>query len=75
MSYISTKLIQPGLVVENTFLHVFNWPNEPKGSRNVECVTLEFSDGSNVTYSTGLHLDLPNGDYCIKDGKYIKVTT
>ena len=70
MAYISTDLIKPGSFVSNTFIHVFNHPDN---GNNVEVITLEFNDGKSIEYSTELKLDLPNGTYRLMDGRYVEV--
>ena len=71
MTFISTKIVKPGSIVKNVMVRVFTWGKESK--TNVNSITLEFDDGSLITYNTEIYLDLPDGNYYLIDDKYIKI--
>ena len=70
MAVICTNVIEPGSIVEKTIFHVYN--RRDSGS-NVDLISLEFNDGNFISYPTELRLELPNGDYYLRDGNYIKI--
>ena len=70
MATICEKIINPNVTVTNTSISVYNWGS---GGNNVDHVWLEFSDGSHIGYAVDMQLDLPNGEYELIDGNYIKI--
>ena len=73
MAMIYDEIIKPKAIVERTIFHVFN-EGKNDGSTNVELIGLEFNDGSYISYATEMYLDLPNGEYELIDGNYVKIS-
>ena len=74
MAMIYDEIIKPKAIVERTIFHVFNW-GKNDGSNNVDLIGLEFNDGSYISYATEMYLDLPNGEYELIDGNYVKISS
>ena len=58
-----------GLYVKNKIYHVSN--NEDSDI-NIQYITLIFNNGESISYDCELYATLPDGDYEMLDGKYVR---
>lgn len=70
MAIICENVINTGMTVKNTIIHVYNWNH---GGCNVDTITLVFDNDESISYATEMMIELPNGDYKYENGEYILI--